>query len=96
MEKNNYNSEIMKQKYNFLTDDMLYNIILNLRYNNMSFDDLADNMGLTVEELLFYLTEKNKDFFVCLEGISFFEEKGIYKDYGRLKTNSSDDKSVKL
>lgn len=84
MKKNSYNSEIMKQKYNFLTDDMLYNIILNLRNNDLTFDDLAENLGITREELLFYLTEKEKDFFVFLEGISYFEQKGIYKDYSRL------------
>lgn len=74
----------IKKKYDNLTDDMLYNIILNLRNNNLSFDDLADSLGITTDELMFYLTEKNKDFFVCLESISYFEEKGIYKDYGKL------------
>lgn len=88
MKKNKYDVDYVKNKYNVMTDEMLYNIIMNLRSNNLSFDDLAENMGITTEELLFYLTSKNKDFFVCLEGISYFEEKGIYKDYVRLKNKN--------
>lgn len=96
MKKNNYDSETLKKKYNFLTDDMLYNIILNLRNNDLTFDDLAENLGITREELLFYLTEKEKDFFVFLEGISYFEQKGIYKDYSRLGKNPNEEKTIRL
>lgn len=85
MERIKYDSKQIKDRFNLITDDMLYNIILNLRNNNLSFEDLAENIGITKEELLYYMTEKNKDFFVCLEGISYFEEKGMYKDYSRLK-----------
>ena len=88
MKKNKYDGDYIKNKYNVMTDEMLYNIIMNLRNNNLSFDDLAENMGITTEELLFYLTSKNMDFFVCLDGISYFEEKGIYKDYVRLKNKN--------
>ena len=83
-----YDSDDIINKYDLITDDMLYNIILNLRNNNLSFDDLAENIGITTEELLCYLTEKKKDFFVCLEGISYFEEKGIYKDYLGVKNKN--------
>ncbi len=79
------NSDIIKKKFELITDDMLYNIILNLRNNNMTFDDLADNLGITKDELLFYLTESRRDYFVCLESISYFENKGIYSDYSRVK-----------
>ena len=51
-----YDNKSYINKYNSVTDDMLYNIILNLRNNNLSFDDLADSMGLSVEELLSYMT----------------------------------------
>jgi len=85
MERITYDSKQIKDRFDLITDDMLYNIILNLRNNNLSFEDLAENIGITKEELLYYMTEKNKDFFVCLEGISFFEDNGIYKDYSRLK-----------
>ena len=59
MRNNKYDSETLKKKYNFLTDDMLYNIILNLRNNDLTFDDLAENLGITSEELLIYLTKKD-------------------------------------
>lgn len=90
-----YDNKSYINKYNSVTDDMLYNIILNLRNNNLSFEDLADSMGLTVEELLSYMTSKNKDFFVCLEGISYFENRGIYKDYSKL-IDEEFNKKVKL
>ena len=51
----------------------------------MTFDELADNLGITKDELLFYLTESRRDYFVCLESISYFENKGIYNDYSRVK-----------
>ena len=79
------NPDIIKKKFELITDDMLYNIILNLRNNNMTFDELADNLGITKDELLFYLTESRRDYLVCLESISYFENKGIYNDYSRVK-----------
>lgn len=81
----NYNQQSAKEKYNLITDDMLYNIIINLRENNLSFDYLAEELGITIEELLDCLINQKKDFFLELESISILETKGIYKNYSRLK-----------
>ncbi len=96
MRNNKYDSETLKKKYNFLTDDMLYNIILNLRNNDLTFDDLAENLGITSEELLIYLTKKDKDFFLFLEGISYFEQMGIYTDYSKIKNSSYENNGKSL
>ena len=85
-----YNQEEAKKRYSLLTDDMLYNIIINLRNNNITFEDLSDGLGLQTAELLEKLLSKDKDFFVCLESISYLEEQNLYQDHSRinLKTKS--------
>lgn len=75
------------EEYNSLTDDMLYDIILNLRNNNLTFDFLAEDLGLTTEELLIELTKEKKDFFLELESINVFEKNNIYKNYNTLRKN---------
>lgn len=79
-----YSVSFSQEKYKLLTDDMLYNIILNLRDNNLTMEDLAENLGLTTEELINQITNNDKSFFTCLEGISFFEEKENFTNYSRL------------
>ena len=85
-----YDQDEARKRYSLLIDDMLYNIIINLRNNNISFEDLSDGLGLQTEELLEKLASKDKDFFVCLESISYLEEQNLYQDHSRinLKTKS--------
>lgn len=91
--KKEYSKEIAQNKYNLLTDDMLYNIIINLRNNNMSFQNLADELGITTEELLSLISSEGKDFFTCLECIDVLENKKQFEDYSRIKT--FDNKNIK-
>ena len=84
MERKKYDLEYARNRYKLIVDDMLYNIIVNLRNNNLTFDDLAEDLGITTEELFFQLTNERKDFFVQLESICILEKKNIYKSYSRL------------
>lgn len=79
-----YDAESVKKRYDLLTDDMLYDIIMNLRDNELSFDDLASDLGVTTENLMNNLVDRKKDFFVCLESISYFQGKEIYKNHSRV------------
>ena len=87
MEKNKYSNEYSNKKYNLLVDDMLYNIIVNLRNNNITFDEVAEELGITKEELIDSISQDKKDFFIELETISLLEEKGLYENHSRLNQN---------
>lgn len=79
-----YDVNRARDEYQLLGDDILYNLIINLRDNKMGFADLADELGVTTEELLSKLTEAKKDVFVGIEAIGALEQLGIYKDHSRL------------
>lgn len=81
-----YDSQEARERYNLLTDDMLYNIIVNLRDNGLSFDDLADGLGIQTNELLDKLVDRDKDFFVCLESISYLQDKEVFTDHSRINS----------
>ena len=80
-----HDTNYIKKKYDLITADMLFNIIMNLKDNNLSFGDLAEYLCITQEELFDYITKQEKDFYVCLEAILYLEEKNIFKNYSRLK-----------
>lgn len=83
-----YTEKLAKDKYNLLTDDMFYNIIMNLRHNNCKIEKLAENLGITTQELINYIADEHKDFFVCLESLLMLKEYGDFRDYSRIKTYS--------
>lgn len=89
-----YNGAEAKKRYDLLVDDMLYNIIINLRENGLSFEDMAEEFGITLEELMQSLVNNPKDYFVCLEGIHFLENKKIYTNHSKLiELNKIDEKN---
>lgn len=85
MREKTYSADVAIKKYSLLTDEMLYNILINLRDNGLTIKDLSEQLGITTEELLNSITDEKKDFLVCYESLNVLKKQKNFKNNSRLQ-----------
>lgn len=83
-----YNEQIATKKYDLITEDMVYNIVMNLKDNNYEQSKLSEELGITQEELLDLISQDHKDFFLCMESLILLQKQENFKDYSRIKSHT--------